>query len=104
MRLIDADNLKGLMYHDAFETDTDEQRYDSGLWIRYRLFERNLESTPEIDAVPVVRCRDCECATMTTDGKLCKYCEQYVDDDGRLIQMYRDADWFCADGEKGERE
>lgn len=38
-RLIDADALGEAMYHAAFETDTDLQKWDGGCWIRYKLFE-----------------------------------------------------------------
>ena len=31
------------MYHDAFETDSKMQRWDSGCWIRYKMFENNIE-------------------------------------------------------------
>lgn len=48
----------------------------------------------------IVRCKDCVHATMTTDKKLCKYCELDTDDDGWLIEAYYDADWYCAGGEK----
>lgn len=34
------------MYHEAFETDSDEQRWDGGCWIRYKMFERIVESMP----------------------------------------------------------
>lgn len=53
------------------------------------------------DAIPVVRCKDCEYATMTADGKMCKYCEMDTDDFGDQREVYHDADWFCADGERG---
>lgn len=53
MRLIDVDALRVKMYDEAFETDTDEQRWDSGCWIRYRMFERNVDDAPTIDAIPV---------------------------------------------------
>lgn len=48
MRTIDADAFRQRMYHEAFETDTDMQRWDSGCWIRYKLFENCLESMPTI--------------------------------------------------------
>lgn len=48
-RLIDADALRDRMYHAAFESDTDMQRWDSGCWIRYKLFEQVLDETPEIN-------------------------------------------------------
>ena len=50
MRLIDADALSAKMYHDAFETDSDMQKWDSGCWIRYGMFEKNLKDTPTTEA------------------------------------------------------
>ena len=47
-KLIDADALRQKVYHEAFETDTDMQRWDSGCWIRYKLFENCLDSMPII--------------------------------------------------------
>ena len=49
MKLIDADELSKEMYHEAFETDTDMQRWDSGCWIRYKLFENKIENAPTVD-------------------------------------------------------
>ena len=49
MRLIDADALTDRMYHDAFETDTDMQKWDSGCWIRYKMFENAIEHAPTIE-------------------------------------------------------
>lgn len=46
MRLIDADALRARMYHESFETDSDMQRWDSGCWIRYKLFEKCLNEQP----------------------------------------------------------
>ena len=59
MRLIDADALRDSMYHEAFETDTDMQKWDSGCWIRYKMFENAVEAAPTIDAFPVDICKDC---------------------------------------------
>lgn len=59
MRLIDADALMERMYHDAFETDTDMQKWDSGCWIRYKMFENAIDEAPTIDAVSVwIPCSD----------------------------------------------
>ena len=49
MRLIDADALIERMYHDAFETDTDMQKWDSGCWIRYKMFENAMDSAPTVE-------------------------------------------------------
>jgi hypothetical protein len=47
-RLIDADALRARMYHEAFENDTDMQKWDSGCWIRYKLFENCIDDMPTI--------------------------------------------------------
>ena len=51
MRLIDADELSNVMYHQAFETDTDSQKWDSGCWIRYKMFENAIADAPTVDPV-----------------------------------------------------
>ena len=48
MRLIDADALEKAMYKEIFEKDTDMQKWDSGCWIRFKLFENVMESIPTI--------------------------------------------------------
>ena len=60
MRLIDAKALDDEMYRKSFETDDGRQRWDSGLWIRYKIYEEASKDAPTVDAVPVVRCRDCK--------------------------------------------
>ena len=55
MRLIDADVLNDAMYYEAFENDDsyDERnpmaRWDSGLWIRYKMFENAIADAPTIE-------------------------------------------------------
>jgi hypothetical protein len=51
MRLIDADALSRAMYHEAFEKDTDLQKWDSGCWIRYKMFENKIEEAPTVDVL-----------------------------------------------------
>ena len=48
-RLIDANALMERMYHDAFETDTDMQKWDSGCWIRYKMFENAIDDAQTIE-------------------------------------------------------
>jgi hypothetical protein len=45
-RLVDGDLLDSKMYHAAFETDTDFQKWDSGCWIRYKLYENIRDEIP----------------------------------------------------------
>ena len=63
-RLIDANALMERMYHDAFETDTDMQKWDSGCWIRYKMFENAIDEQPTIEPnlviVPETIERGCE--------------------------------------------
>ena len=47
-RLIDADALRDAMYHEAFETDTQMQKWDSGCWVRYKMFEQKEEAAPTV--------------------------------------------------------
>ena len=49
MRPIDADALEARMYYEAFEKDSADQRWDSGCWIRYRLFEKALKEAPTVE-------------------------------------------------------
>ena len=48
-RLIDADEFSRRMYSVAFVEDTDMQKWDSGCWIRYKLFEQVLREQPTIE-------------------------------------------------------
>lgn len=48
---ISRETLRDLMYTEAFERDTGLQRWDSGLWIRYKLFENCIEAIPAADVV-----------------------------------------------------
>lgn len=88
MRLIDADALRAAMYHEAFENDAsyDEKnplaKWDSGLWVRYKMFESCLESAPSIDAVKHGRWKyisfltvECsECKTQIHDLEYSNFC------------------------------
>ena len=54
-------------------------------------------SQPTVDAVQVVRCKDCKYAHMTYNGE-CKYCDVWGTDD----PLYLPADYFCVSGERKE--
>lgn len=60
MRLIDADALDKEMYHKSFEVDDGRNVWNSGLWIRYKIYEEAVRDAPTVDAVPVIRCKDCK--------------------------------------------
>lgn len=61
--------------------------------------------SPTIDAVPIVRCKECRFAHLTYDGS-CKQCEKAIDDDDNMLTLYLPGDFFCGYGERkgGESE
>ena len=38
--------LKDAMYHEAFEVDSELQKWDGGCWIRYKMFENVIDDVP----------------------------------------------------------
>lgn len=58
---------------------------------------------PTIDAVPVVRCKDCRFSHMTYGGE-CKSCDMWKDDDDFTMTLYLDGDFYCAFAERREDE
>ena len=44
--LISRQAMREAMYHEAMEKDSDEQKWDGGCWIRYKMFERVVEALP----------------------------------------------------------
>lgn len=53
MKLIDANALAREMYHKSFEVDDGMSVWNSGLWIRYKIFEEAIRDAPTVDAIPV---------------------------------------------------
>lgn len=53
MRLIDANALNDEMYHKSFEVDDGRNVWNSGLWIRYKIFEEAIRDAPTVDAIPI---------------------------------------------------
>ena len=60
MRLIDADALEEEMFRKSFLVDDGRNVWNSGLWIRYKIFEEAIRDAKTVDAVPVIRCKDCK--------------------------------------------
>lgn len=73
MRLIDSDNIE---YIDP----------ESDLYGRYAL-EEDINMIPTVDAVPVVRCKDCKFGRDKPYGIWCS---------GKMMP----SEWYCADGER----
>lgn len=54
--LIDMDEFSRAMYHEAFEVDSKMQKWESGCWIRYKMFEILRDSAPVV--IPAERSED----------------------------------------------
>lgn len=48
-KYIKAVNLRNTMYQETFEKDSEMQKWESGCWIRYKLFENVLDAMPSAD-------------------------------------------------------
>ena len=81
MRLIDADALKTK----AIRCET-FKLYDAPVFLK-AVGTKEIDKAPTVDAVPVVRCKDCKYFKT-------RLCENEDNHD----------DWFCADGERKEND
>ena len=97
MRLIDADRLNKPIYAEEDNITGSGMSYDEicgyndGIDIAWN----KIDQAPTIDAVPVVRCKDCIRRYDTDECPMCylsegKYCE------------YTNGNWFCYRGERKE--
>ena len=95
MRLIDADALIEKSLRDA-NCYMDNNNIKHG----YHNVQCLIYDAPTIDAVPVVRCKDCEWyvrSIIKQDGTLDK---RYKPDWCDLYRKVREETYFCADGER----
>lgn len=84
MRLIDAGALIAEMHNVILEDGEDRRTF-------YEVIERQ----PTIDAVPVVRCKDCKWGR-----EVCGNIECFVD--SNIPPEYHGYEWFCPNGERRE--
>jgi hypothetical protein len=90
MRLIDADALKKKLFvFDMEFHDGHHQKY-------YVYKEKDVDDAPTVDAVPVVRCKDCK--HRDPEDKRCD-CGHDI-----MWQLPRGDNWFCADAERRSDE
>lgn len=76
--LIDRKAFRDQMYHEAFETNTTMQRWDSGCWIRWKLFENILKKQPLVDAEPVMLAEWIEHKDYPGLAYLCSACSYFT--------------------------
>lgn len=63
---------------------------------------RALKNIPAVDAVPVVRCRNCRYGECTGIEWRCDKHSGHVNvlGEDKHYQEHHDGDWYCADGER----
>lgn len=49
MEFINVDDFREALYHEAFETDSDMVKWDSGCWIRYKMVENAIKKAAIIE-------------------------------------------------------
>ena len=76
-------------------------QYLTSSYVGYEFAEDAIRKLPSAQP-DIIRCKDCEFSHMTNDGKYCKYCDQFTDDYGWMMEMYFDADFFCRFAERRE--
>lgn len=95
MRPIDGDLLMKTVFNDVVLVDGEVK----GVGL---ILAETVDKAPTIDAVPVVRCRECEHHYWEQEpchGKTVHYCEL---PHMRGVEVFKE--FFCYYGERGERE
>lgn len=106
--LISRAALQHEMYEEAFLKDGGMQKWDSGCWIRYKLFERVLDRQPAAQP-DIIRCKDCKyrerieaSGKFTRERYYCGYeyerCDPY-----EMTRTASDPDYFCGDAKRREK-
>lgn len=90
MRLIDADKLKTSF---DMPKEYDEFAYHVSLPI----IKATIDDAPTVDAVPVVRCKDCRWGREVCGNIECSA-------DLNLPPEYHGYEWYCPNGERKEDE
>ena len=86
MRLIDADRLSEVIY------DNVSALYEDAVCAKEDCLAE-IEAAQTVDAVPVVRCRECKKHSEANGKHYCKFWRMYCPDD---------SDFFCKAGERKE--
>ena len=110
MRLIDADALKqeirkGTRYFVRVWDPKGREKWEMEKDLSQKEIDEIIDNAPTIDAVQVVRCKDCRWFDKKTEHSSYGYCHAmkhaYLSKDWE-IRIYRTQkeDFYCADGEK----
>ena len=112
MRTIDADAMIDSITRYANEpVKSNDRRWNTRCTAIIEDMIGTVKMQPAIDAVPVVRCKDCkwwDCKTWDEKGEplygycnACKHGHYSPNWEISINRKYK-ADWFCADGERRE--
>lgn len=94
MRLIDAEELERLFY----------EQVESGATDLFDAFDDALQDAPTVDAVPVIRCRECKHCRNLPNGLCYLYTEAYDNERGYKGEaVCVEPDDFCSCGERKDR-
>ena len=102
MRLVDADALDVAFQNE--EKYFADSVYEFGISDGIALMHSLVDDAPTIDAVPVVRCRECKYYD-TEDGDLKCVKDAEWDEDAAMysgLVMYHLEDYYCTDGQRRE--
>lgn len=99
MRLIDADEA-------VERANASDKIVGSSIWETSEVVEF-LEDCPTVDAVPVVRCKDCKHSVWDEENEMWKCVEsaEFDEDVGEWFGFYEyhNGNFFCAYGERKDK-
>ena len=99
MRLIEPEQITKMMSDLFISKDAVNMTGEhQGLWVRFRAIEKAVSEIPTIDAVEVVRCRDCKNLRIDSDFHEKRYCSIRNVNGGGFC---KDED-YCSYGERRE--
>ena len=96
MRMIDADQMavdESEAYMSAQVQITDDLKWLVNFAAHSKI-QSLIADTPTVDAVPVVRCKDCENSYYAVDDLICSY--------GPCVDCPVSPDFWCANGRRRE--
>ena len=104
MRPIDADALKNHLEDLRSYTKLGEEcLYYDGETNALSVAIQSIDNAPTVDAVPVVRCKDCKYFIQTVFfGNKMNACRRHGSSTILPTARIVADDWFCADGERKE--
>lgn len=95
MRLIDADAI-------VYTHEVARSLEDGHNWNELCVTQDDIADMPTIDAVEVVRCQHCKHRFNGEHHDNC--CDVLMEKVKWTFEVTVEPDWFCADGELGERK